>query len=81
MKNKKVLFASLLAMLMVSCGDGNLPSTESSSIESTQVSESVELPWEESNSEEVSEDVVVSYESINEENSSDKEVSVELGWH
>ena len=77
MKNKKVLFASLLAMLMVSCGDGNPPSTESSSLESTQVSESVELPWEESSLEEVSEDVISSEESIfsEEVNSSEEIIS------
>lgn len=86
MKNKKVLFASLLAMLMISC-DGNLPAVSDGSIDSNQVSESVEFPSEESSSEEISvevssskeisEDVISSEESIYSEevNSSDEIVS------
>lgn len=86
MKNKKVLFASLLAMVMISC-DGNLPAVSDGSIDSTQVSESVELPSEESSSEEISievsseeeisEDVASSEESIfsEEVNSSEEVIS------
>lgn len=84
MKNKKVLFASLLAMVMISC-DGNLPAVSDGSIDSNQVSESVEFPSEESSSEEISvevssskeisEDVISSEESIfSEEINSSEEI-------
>ena len=71
MKNKKVLFASLLAMVMISC-DGNLPAVSDGSIDSIQVSESVELPSEESKSEEISIEVS-SEEEISEDVASSEE--------
>lgn len=77
---KKGLLLILLSLSFVSCDGGT--TSDPLSIEKTSFSEESLLVEESSSyNEEISEDVVVSYESINEENSSDNEVSVELGWH
>ena len=77
---KKGLLLILLSMSLISCDGGT--SSDPLSIEKTSFNEESSLVEESSSyNEEVSEDVIVSYESIDEENSSDNEVSVELGWH
>ena len=77
---KKGLLLILLSMSLISCDGGT--SSDPLSIERTSFSEESSLIEESSSyNEEVSEDFVISYESINEENSSDKDVSIELGWH